>query len=87
MILVFGGTTEGRAAVETLDEAGQTYYYSTRGNGQQVECIHGIRLAGAMEVKEMIDFCRPFRLRQDSIVGRCCSSVCRTTAQEYRTSC
>ena len=24
MILVFGGTTEGRAAVETLDEAGQT---------------------------------------------------------------
>ena len=56
MILVFGGTTEGRAAVETLDEAGQTYYYSTRGNGQQVECIHGIRLAGAMEVKEMIDF-------------------------------
>ena len=23
MILVFGGTTEGRAAVETLDEAGQ----------------------------------------------------------------
>ena len=27
MILVFGGTTEGRAAVETLDEAGQTYYY------------------------------------------------------------
>ena len=30
MILVFGGTTEGRAAVETLDEAGQTYYYSTR---------------------------------------------------------
>ena len=58
MILVFGGTTEGRAAVETLDEAGQTYYYSTRGNGQQVECIHGIRLAGAMEVKEMIDFCR-----------------------------
>ena len=79
MILVFGGTTEGRAAVETLDEAGQTYYYSTRGNGQQVECIHGIRLAGAMEVTEMIDW--------DSIVGRCCSSVCRTTAQEYRTSC
>ena len=24
MILVFGGTTEGRAAVETLDEAGET---------------------------------------------------------------
>ena len=57
MILVFGGTTEGRAAVETLDEAGQTYYYSTRGNGQQVECIHGIRLVGAMEVKETIEVC------------------------------
>ena len=43
MILVFGGTTEGRAAVETLDEAGQTYYYSTRGNGQQVYTAFGWR--------------------------------------------
>ena len=80
MILVFGGTTEGRAAVETLDEAGQTYYYSTRGNGQQVECIHGIRLAGAMEVKEMIDFCREHGIQL-------LVDAAHPTAQEYRTSC
>ena len=30
MILVFGGTTEGRKAAEVLEEAGKTYYYSTK---------------------------------------------------------
>ena len=30
MILVFGGTTEGRKAVEVLEEAGTPYYYSTK---------------------------------------------------------
>ena len=29
MILVFGGTTEGRKAVEVLEEGGSPYYYST----------------------------------------------------------
>lgn len=63
MILVFGGTTEGRAAVETLEEAGQPYYYSTRGTLQQVECLHGVRLTGAMEAEEMIAFCREHDIR------------------------
>ena len=36
MILIFGGTTEGRTAAETLDEAGQPFYYSTRGTLQEV---------------------------------------------------
>ena len=37
MILIFGGTTEGRTAVKVLDEAGSLYYYSTRGNAQQID--------------------------------------------------
>ena len=58
MILVFGGTTEGRKAVEALEEAGTTYYYSTRSDGQKVELVHGIHLTGGMEVPEMIACCR-----------------------------
>ena len=27
MILIFGGTTEGRIAIQTLEEAGKTFYY------------------------------------------------------------
>ena len=29
MIIIFGGTTEGRIAAKVLDEAGSPYYYST----------------------------------------------------------
>ena len=58
MILVFGGTTEGRKAVEVLEEAGTTYYYSTRSDGQKIELVNGIHLTGGMEVSEMIACCR-----------------------------
>lgn len=63
MIIIFGGTTEGRAAVRTLDAAGQTYYYSTRGDAQQVESLHGVRLTGAMEAGEIVEFCREHVIR------------------------
>ena len=36
MILIFGGTTEGRIAIQTLEEAGKTFYYSTKGDEQDV---------------------------------------------------
>ena len=36
MILVFGGTTEGRKAVEVLEEAGTTYFYSTKTGEQDI---------------------------------------------------
>ena len=58
MVLVFGGTTEGRKAVEVLEEAGTTYYYSTRSDGQKVDLVHGIHLTGGMELTEMIACCR-----------------------------
>ena len=63
MILVFGGTTEGRKAVEVLEEAGTTYYYSTRSDGQKIELVHGIHLTGGMEVPEMITCCREHDIR------------------------
>ncbi|MDE6548858.1 MAG: cobalt-precorrin-5B (C(1))-methyltransferase CbiD [Muribaculaceae bacterium] len=58
MILVFGGTTEGRIAVETLDEGAGHYFYSTRGDLQKIECAHGEHIHGAMKGSDMIDFCR-----------------------------
>lgn len=58
MILVFGGTTEGRIAVEVLEEAGSRYYYSTRGDGQQVSLTNGIRLKGGMQLPDMMAFCQ-----------------------------
>ncbi len=63
MILVFGGTTEGRKAVEVLEEAGKPYYYSTRSDGQQIELVNGIHLTGGMEVPEMIACCREHDIR------------------------
>lgn len=57
MILIFGGTTEGRLAVETLDNGTGRYFYSTRDNFQKVECNHGTHLCGAMDVDEMTSFC------------------------------
>ena len=43
MILIFGGTTEGRAAVNVIEEAGKPYYYSTKGDEQDIYLHHGIR--------------------------------------------
>lgn len=63
MILVFGGTTEGRATVKTLEEADSLYHYSTRSDGQEVELLHGIRLTGGMEVPAMIQYCREHDIR------------------------
>ena len=63
MILVFGGTTEGRKAVEVLEEAGTTYYYSTRSDGQKIDLVHGVHLTGGMEVPEMISCCREHDIR------------------------
>jgi len=63
MILIFGGTTEGRLAVKVADEAGSPYYYSTRGSSQQIVCKHGIRVSGGMNFSSMSDFCRAHSIR------------------------
>ncbi len=63
MILVLGGTTEGRQSVTVLEEAGTPFFYSTRGDEQQVELHHGQRLTGAMDAQAMTDFCRQHDVR------------------------
>lgn len=63
MILVFGGTTEGRAVVKTLDESGTGFYYSTRGDMQHVEAVNMTHLHGAMDCESMETFCRERDIR------------------------
>ena len=63
MILILGGTTEGRAAVQALEEAGKPFYYSTKGDGQEVALHHGIRLTGGMDAEEMTSFCQTNSIR------------------------
>lgn len=58
MILIFGGTTEGRLAADVCEEAGKPFYYSTKSDRQNVELHHGIRISGAMDEDEMRRFCR-----------------------------
>ena len=63
MVLVFGGTTEGRKAIEALEEAGSTFYYSTKTGEQEVTLHHGIRIDGAMDKETMTSFCQKHDIR------------------------
>ena len=63
MILVFGGTTEGRKAVEVLEEAGTPYYYSTKTGGQDIVLHNGQRTNGALDAEAMRLFCREHDIR------------------------
>ena len=63
MILVFGGTTEGRKAVEVLEEGGSPYYYSTKTGEQDLTLHHGLRIDGALDAEAMQSFCRENDIR------------------------
>ena len=63
MILVFGGTTEGRKAVEVLEQAGSPYYYSTKSGEQEVTLHNGQRTDGAMDYETMLAFCQQHAIR------------------------
>ena len=63
MIIVFGGTTEGRKAVEVLEEAGNAYYYSTKTGEQDIALYHGHRIDGALDAEAMQAFCREHDIR------------------------
>ncbi len=58
MILIFGGTTEGRAAVKVVEQGGKPFFYSTLGDAQAVGLVHGKRLTGAMDAGSAADFCQ-----------------------------
>lgn len=63
MLLVFGGTTEGRKAVEVLEEGTGAYYYSTKTGEQDVVLHHGQRIDGAMDTEAMLNFCHVHDIR------------------------
>lgn len=63
MILILGGTTEGRMAVKVADEAGRRFWYSTRGELQQVESHNGVHVTGAMDKDAMTAFCSEHQVR------------------------
>ena len=63
MILVFGGTTEGRKAVEVLEEGGSPYFYSTKTGEQDLTLHHGQRIDCALDAEAMLTFCRENDIR------------------------
>ena len=63
MILVFGGTTEGRKAVEVLEEGGAPYFYSTKTGEQDITLQHGVRIDGALDEAAMMHFCTEHGIR------------------------
>ena len=63
MILVFGGTTEGRKAVEVLEEGGTPYFYSTKTGEQDITLHHGHRIDGALDEEAMRSFCQEHDIR------------------------
>ena len=63
MLLIFGGTTEGRMAVDVCEQGAATFYYSTKGDSQQVTLHHGVRITGAMTTDDMRQFCQQHDIR------------------------
>ena len=63
MVLIFGGTTEGRKAAEVLEEAGSPYFYSTKTGEQDIALHHGTVISGAMNGEAMLAFCREHGIR------------------------
>ena len=87
MVLVFGGTTEGRKAAEVLEEAGSHYFYSTKTGEQDIALHHGTIISGAMNEEAMLAFCRkhgirlvvdaahPFAMQLHETIARVCSNL------------
>jgi len=63
MVLIFGGTTEGRMAVDVCEQGASTFYYSTKGDSQQVVLHHGVRITGAMRADDIRRFCHEHDIR------------------------
>ena len=63
MILVFGGTTEGRKAAEVLEEAGKGFFYSTKTGEQELTLHYGQCVDGAMDEEAMLVFCQEHDIR------------------------
>ena len=61
-LLVFGGTTEGRLAVDVCEQAGKPFYYSTKGDLQKVDMHNGVHITGAMTADDIVAFCKEHKI-------------------------
>ena len=61
-LLVFGGTTEGRLAVDVCEQAGKPFYYSTKGSLQKVDMHNGVHITGAMSADDIVAFCKEHKI-------------------------
>lgn len=61
MVLIFGGTTEGKIVAELFDIIGQEYYYSTKTDAHKT--VKGTRVFGGMNTAEMHLFCSQNNIR------------------------
>ncbi len=57
-ILLFGGTTEGKATSNWLSDLEIEHFYSTKTNSGNYESKFGTRVCGAMDVVEICTFCK-----------------------------
>lgn len=58
MILVFGGTTEGRIVASVLNKAGKKFFYSTKRDIPCDDLENVVHLHGAMDIESMHCFCK-----------------------------
>ena len=61
-LLIFGGTTEGRLAVDVCEQAGKPFYYSTKGDLQKVDMHNGVHITGAMTADDIVAFCKEHKV-------------------------
>ncbi len=54
MILIFGGTTEGRIAAAVCDEASKRYLYSTKSGDQRLVANYAEQISGALSREQMV---------------------------------
>ncbi|MFI3327983.1 MAG: cobalt-precorrin-5B (C(1))-methyltransferase CbiD [Rikenellaceae bacterium] len=65
MILIFGGTTEGRVAASVCDIAGKEYLYSTKGEEQKLVATCAKQIHGAADAMQMAKL---FKEREISLI-------------------
>ncbi|PXX96059.1 precorrin-6x reductase [Marinifilum breve] len=61
MVLIFGGTTEGKRVAELFDIIGQQYFYSTKTDSHKQ--IKGERVFGNMDSSKIKEFCQDKGIR------------------------
>ncbi len=61
-ILLFGGTTEGKAAANWLNDMGFTYYYSTKTPTSFRVHIGSEKMEQTMSSEDMIRFCKEYQI-------------------------